>query len=123
VPVRAGRPGCLDHRRERTEAGLEALDRQVRAPLRDRVEVGHLVGEGVRAEARRPAAHQVPGTRTEKLEYYDRSGHRLAIAIQYVRPDGNIGASGLPDPKSLYDGARALIPSHKDNETCPDCAP
>ncbi|HZQ97956.1 MAG TPA: hypothetical protein VFC93_03975, partial [Chloroflexota bacterium] len=93
-----------------------------------------------------PAAHQESGTRTEKVEYYDRNGRRLAIAItaayaafgvvaqrrdaperpgdyfiKYVGPDGSLGASGLPNPKWLHDGSRALIPSHRDGQTCPDC--
>jgi hypothetical protein len=33
----------------------------------------------------------------------------MAIVHQYLRPDGTLGASGLPDPKWLRDGDRILI--------------
>jgi len=34
--------------------------------------------------------------------YYTRSGEPVAVVHQYLRPDGTIGASGLPDPKRLF---------------------
>lgn len=40
-------------------------------------------------------------TRSQILAYTDEHGTKVAIVHQYVRPDGSIGASGLPDPKKL----------------------
>jgi hypothetical protein len=92
-----------------------------RRQLVEQAQRGEILVVTVRSYLTPPAAQQEPGTRTEKVEYYDRSGRRLAIAVQYVRPDGSLGASGLPDPKWLHDGSRVLIPSHRDDQTCPDC--
>jgi len=40
------------------------------------------------------------GTRTQMIAYYEGS-ERVALAHRYLRPDGTIGATGLPDPKEL----------------------
>ncbi len=68
------------------------------------------------------AQNQVPGTVTQKIEYWTPQGRRLAIAIQYLRPDGTLGGSGRPDPKLLVDGSERLTPSHGDADSCPECA-
>ncbi len=65
--------------------------------------------------------NQVAGTVTEKVEYSAPEGERLAIALQFVQPNGRLGASGRPDPKWLREGGENLIPSHRDDEVCPDC--
>jgi hypothetical protein len=47
-------------------------------------------------------------TVSQMLRYVDRdpetglASARLAVAHQYLRPDGTIGASGRPDPKSIF---------------------
>jgi len=68
-----------------------------------------------------PGQNQVPGTATEKLEYMTPQGQRLAIAIQYRRPDGTLGSSDRPEPKWLVEGSEILTPSHRDDESRPDC--
>ncbi len=40
-------------------------------------------------------------THSQIVYYYDKSNNPLAIVHQYLRPDGKLGASGLPDPKKL----------------------
>jgi hypothetical protein len=40
--------------------------------------------------------------------YYDQDNHPVAIVHQYLRPDGTIGASGLPDPKRIFLGRRII---------------
>jgi hypothetical protein len=46
-------------------------------------------------------------TRSQILSYHDRSGRKIAIVHQYLRPDETLGASGKPDPKLLlHDGIR-----------------
>jgi hypothetical protein len=35
------------------------------------------------------------------MAYDDASGVMVAVVHQYLRPDGSLGASGLPDPKRL----------------------
>jgi len=53
---------------------------------------------------------QPPGTRSQIVRYFRRSDDLMvAIVHQYLRPDGTLGASGLPDPKWLRDGDRILI--------------
>ena len=34
--------------------------------------------------------------------YYDPLGSPAAVVHQYRRPDGSLGASGLPDPKRVF---------------------
>lgn len=40
-------------------------------------------------------------TRSQKYAYKDGDKY-VATVHQYLRPDGTLGASGLPDPKRLY---------------------
>jgi hypothetical protein len=49
----------------------------------------------------RPPAGEPFCTHSQIVYYYTRNGDLLAIVHQYLRPDGTIGASGLPDPKRL----------------------
>ena len=54
-------------------------------------------------------------TWSQTVEYLDQAGHLVARVHQYLRPDGSIGGSGLPDPKKLVldgqiMGARAKVP-------------
>ena len=74
-----------------------------------------------RSKGTPPERGQVPGTATEVLEYSTAQGSRVAVAIQYRRPDGTLGGSGRPDPKWLLDGGEILTPSHGDSSRCPDC--
>lgn len=41
-------------------------------------------------------------TQSQALFYYSADGKPRAVVHQYLRPDGTIGASGLPDPKRLF---------------------
>lgn len=41
-------------------------------------------------------------THSQMLSYRDHSGNEVARIHQYLRPNGDIGASGKPDPKRLY---------------------
>ena len=40
-------------------------------------------------------------THSQIAYYYNSNGEPVAVVHQYLRPDGSIGASGLPDPKRL----------------------
>ena len=40
-------------------------------------------------------------TRSQLIVYVNSSGERVAAVHQYVRPDGALGGSGMPDPKRL----------------------
>ena len=62
-----------------------------------------------------PKAGQVAGTRTQMVRYFRRSdGALMAIVHRYLRPDGTLGASGLPDPKWLRDGDQILVLDRRD---------
>ena len=41
-------------------------------------------------------------TRSEAILYLDPQGNKVAIAHRYLRRDGSLGASGLPDPKCVW---------------------
>jgi hypothetical protein len=53
-------------------------------------------------------AHQAAGTRSQIVEYIEARGGRIvkvALIHRYLRPDGSLGGSGLPDPKRIsHDG-------------------
>ena len=50
-----------------------------------------------------------PGTRSQVFDYLDPSGERIVTVHRYLRPDGTLGASGLPDPKWIRRENEILI--------------
>ena len=53
-----------------------------------------------------PPPGEPRGTRSQYISYFDEAGNEVARVHRYLRPDGSIGASGLPDPKAvLHEGA------------------
>jgi hypothetical protein len=42
-------------------------------------------------------------TWTQEVFYIDANNDEIARVHQYLRPDGTLGASGLPDPKQLVE--------------------
>lgn len=42
-------------------------------------------------------------TRSQIIDYWDSHGEKIAEVHRYLRPDGTIGGSGLPDPKVLVE--------------------
>ncbi len=53
----------------------------------------------------RPEAKEPPGTRSQRVEYWEPAEGRLckvATIHRYLRPDGTLGASGKPDPKRVF---------------------
>jgi hypothetical protein len=60
-----------------------------------------------------PAAEEPPGTRSQRVEYWGTDGGRLvkvAVIHRYLRPDGSLGASGLPDPKRVLHAGTLYAP-------------
>lgn len=49
-----------------------------------------------------------PGTRSQIIAYLE-AGRQIAIVHQYRLPNGQLGASGLPDPKRLLIGGLLYI--------------
>jgi len=46
-------------------------------------------------------------TESQLVRYIDNDGNEVAAVHQYLQPDGELWASGLPDPKRLFhDGVR-----------------
>ncbi len=50
----------------------------------------------------KPKAAEPYCTRSEVIVYLDPEGNKVAIAHRYLRRDGSLGASGLPDPKCVW---------------------
>jgi hypothetical protein len=48
-------------------------------------------------------------TQSQLIGYFDKTRRRIATAHQYLKPDGSLGASGLPDPKSLLIGDELFL--------------
>jgi hypothetical protein len=51
----------------------------------------------------RPKANEPVGTHSQEVSYFDATNQELARVHQYIRPQGQVGASGLPDPKRLFE--------------------
>lgn len=64
----------------------------------ERARAGKIEQRVVRRGPPSPLACQPPGTVSQYVEYWE-AGTKIAEVHQYVRADGTIGASGLPDPK------------------------
>ena len=47
------------------------------------------------------------GTKSQTV-FYMRGQVKVALVHQFIRPDGTLAGSGLPDPKWLRDGSRIL---------------
>ncbi|MBA3571931.1 MAG: hypothetical protein H0W34_08165 [Pyrinomonadaceae bacterium] len=41
------------------------------------------------------------GSVSQEVRYYDQDNNEVARIHWYIKPDGSIGGSGLPDPKRL----------------------
>ena len=57
-----------------------------------------------------PRAGEPLCTRSQAVAYLDSDGKQIAIVHQYLRRDGTLGASGLPDPKWLLHEGEVLVP-------------
>ena len=76
-----------------------------------KVREGVLVKKDI--ESRHPAkpkAQEPLCTRSMLVGYYA-GEERVAIAHEYRRKDGTLGASGKPDPKGILQAGELLIPS------------
>lgn len=68
----------------------------------ERSELGELKEQIKRESHRLPPPKGEPScTRSQIVVYYSEKGEFVALAHRYVRPDGTLGASGLPDPKRM----------------------
>jgi len=57
-----------------------------------------------------PLAEEPFCTQSQLIEYQTPSGLAVAIVHQYLRPDGTLGLTGLPDPKMVRDRGRIYLP-------------
>lgn len=68
-----------------------------------KVQSGELVAHMKKdSHPKQPLGNEPICTRSQILFYCEKKGKPVAIVHQYLRPDGTIGASGLPDPKRLF---------------------
>ncbi len=58
----------------------------------------------LRDECTPSSTREPAGTRSQMISYLNGEGQRVFTVHQYLRPDGSIGGSGLPDPKFLVEG-------------------
>ncbi len=84
----------------------EELRRLFNANYLDRIRTGEIQEIVIRGAGRHPslyAANEPYCTESQQISYIDRqSGQELARAHRYLRPNGTLGASGLPDPKRVF---------------------
>jgi hypothetical protein len=48
----------------------------------------------------------IPGTESQELHFVDNNTNLLARAHRYLRPDGLLAASGMIDPKRLFENGQ-----------------
>jgi len=56
----------------------------------------------------RPVAGEPYCTHSQMVSYVA-GATEIARAHRYLRPDGSVGASGKPDPKSFFDGKTRFV--------------
>lgn len=87
----------------------------------ERTKTGELTA--VVTDNRHPAltkANEPICTYSQAVSYRDADNSEVARVHQYLRPDGKIGASGLPDPKRLYlNGTLYRLVRQKDRAAIP----
>jgi hypothetical protein len=44
----------------------------------------------------------IPGTESQELHFLDKAGEIVVKAHRFLRPDGQLAASGLVDPKRIF---------------------
>jgi len=70
------------------------------------IDTQKIVAQVMRGAGKHPApapAHEPYCTESQQVSYRDSAtGEELARAHRYVRPDGSLGASGMPDPKRVF---------------------
>lgn len=90
----------------------------------ERVQEGELAVTVTRSRPAPIETSSIPhGCQSQELRYFDKEGNEVARVHQYLKPDGTIGASGLPDPKRVLIGDtlyRLVRP--KDNQAPTDTA-
>ena len=58
----------------------------------------------------------VPGTESQELHIVNKTGDLLVKAHRFLRPDGELAASGLIDPKRIYDNGEIVGLASLDEE-------
>jgi len=74
----------------------------------DKVKAGQIQEKVIRGAGRHPSlevANEPYCTESQQLSYIDSvTNQEVARVHRYLRPDGTLGASGLPDPKRVFHG-------------------
>ena len=95
----------MDGRRYTSASELRAVFNAIILARVERGELDELVLSSAEAAA---ASQQPPGTVSQLVGYYD-AGRRVAVAHRFVTPDGELAASGKPDPKEVRVDAELLV--------------
>jgi len=79
-----------------------------------RIEAKELLEVVEREGSASPRFGQPPKARSQMVSYWEvaggKIGTKVAIAHRYILPDGSLGASGKPDPKSVkHEGQLYLL--------------
>ena len=69
----------------------------------DKVKSGELTAHLLASNVSVMLTHETVEITSMMLSYRDQAGNEIARVHQFVRPDGSLAASGLPDPKRLLE--------------------
>jgi hypothetical protein len=80
------------------------------AHIMPRIRNGDLIESLMSSDKPSAQARQWRGTLSQIVAYHDAAGRKIAIVHRYLRPDGSLGGSGLPDPKMIvHSGTRYTL--------------
>ena len=89
-----------------TQAQLQAL---FNAHYLAAFERGDITKTVKRSGTPSPDANQPPGTQSVIWILHNKSGQYIGVVHAYVLPNGQLSASGKPDPKELVIGGRRYV--------------
>jgi len=85
-----------------SEAELRQLFNERYLPLIQKGQINEQIMRGAGRHPSLPLAQVPYCTESQEVRYFDpKTGEELARVHRYVKPDGKLGASGLPDPKRV----------------------
>src|SRR5690349_6153950 len=101
-PPRRLKPGSVARSMKSEIASQEFIrQRFLEKRILERAAKGELAVKILHTGTPAPSSGQDEGTRSEYIAYLGPDGRTIAEAHRFVRLDGSIGASGMPDPKMI----------------------
>ncbi|SRR6266508_4328032 len=79
----------------------------------ERAQTGEFTEQVLYEEEPSHRSRQSRGTRSQRVAWFDTTGGYMATVHQFLRADGSLAASGLPDPKRVRIGSITYVLAEK----------